>query len=290
MKKFFVYKRKTRDREKFIHDYLDIMSEEIRGARRILLKPNIVSFEQYPTTTHPSVLSSTLEYLINFRERARECEDYEIIVADGPAPDAGDTKRIIEEHVLKKVCEKYEVPIFDLLSTKMREIKAGREGMNFEISQFAFTHDLTISLPVLKSHKVTTITAALKNQFGFFSANDREKFHTNFSGKRLKDIHRGIAELNTVIKPKIFIVDAVETLINANERRHGGVKKKLGYMLGGNNPVALDIVGFELLKNVDEKLREKKAEDVLHLKYAMNMDLNSTKSKYEGVEVEVIEM
>ncbi len=66
-----------------------------------------------------------------------------------------------------------------------------------------------------------------------------------------KDIDRGIAEINAVAKPDLFIVDAVQTLIDAQELRHGGKLKDLGYMLGGTDPVSLDSFGFRLFRGLN---------------------------------------
>lgn len=258
-----VYLRKTQHRTSFVKKFLALHEEKLLGASRILLKPNIVSYEEYPTTTHPEVLRSCLEFL---HELFGKCESEvpEIVVADGPAPDAGDSQKILKEHPLREVCDEFGVPLVDLLRSRMRKVRG--KTMSFRIAEQAFTFDFIISLPVLKAHKVATLTGALKNQFGFFSRRDRVLFHMKIGKRRLKDIHRGIAEINTVVRPKIFIVDAVRTLTKANERRHGGVVMDLGYMLAGTHPVALDTVGFSLLKKVMKELEGMNAEDVPHIK------------------------
>ncbi|MFC2003783.1 hypothetical protein ACFLV4_07595 [Chloroflexota bacterium] len=50
---------------------------------------------------------------------------------------------------------------------------------------------------------------------------------------RLKSLSKGIAEVNSVVTPNFFIVDAIETYRHANEKRHGGSEVRLGYMLAG---------------------------------------------------------
>lgn len=264
-----VYLRKTQRRERFIKEFLMLHENELLGAKRILLKPNIVSYEEYPTTTHPETLHSCLELLHELFGGRAANGGAEIIVADGPAPDAGSSQKILGEHPLRAICAEFGVPLVDLLRSKMRKVKA--RTMSFSVAEQAFTFDFIISLPVLKTHKVATLTGALKNQFGFFSKKDRVLFHTKIGKRRLKDIHRGIAEINAMVRPKIFIVDAVRTLINANERRHGGVVADLGYMLAGTRPVALDVVGFSLLKRVARELEGMEAEGVPHIKYSAEL-------------------
>ena len=83
-----------------------------------------------------------------------------------------------------------------------------------------------------------------------------------------KNIHKGVAEINAILRPGLFILDAVEVLIKSNEVRIFGVRKSLGYMLAGTDPVALDARGLELLGSVDKTLRGKTPQDVRHLAFA----------------------
>lgn len=260
-----VYLQETKNQREFVFKVLKLFEKKLKRAKKILLKPNIVSFEPYPTTTHPEVLAGCLEFLLGLKK--------EILVTDGPAPDAGNSKKIIAEHPLKKVCDKYQIPLIDLCSGPMKKIKT--PSFEFKISTLFFEFDFIISLPVLKSHNTTSITGALKNQFGLLSPKDRIILHT----LPWKDIHKAIAEINLVTKPNFWIVDAIKTLISTNEIRHGGKLQDLGYILAGKDPVSLDIVGLKLLQKVDPGLRNKKPEDIPHLKYAI--DLGVGKANYK---------
>lgn len=261
----FIYLQKTKNRREFIFKVLKEIKEELKGAKKILLKPNIVSFEPYPTTTHPEILSSCLEFLFNLKK--------EVLVGDGPASDAGDSKKIIKNHPLKEVCDKFKIPLIDFCSSEMKKIKT--DSFQVEASTIPFDCDYIISLPVLKSHNGCGITGALKNQFGFLSQKERIKFHV----LPWKNLHKLIAELNSVFKINFWIVDAIKTIIITNEVRHGGKIRDLGFMLAGKDPVSLDIEGLKLLKELDLDLKDKKPEDILHLKYAI--DLGIGKARYE---------
>jgi uncharacterized protein (DUF362 family) len=145
--------------------------------------------------------------------------------------------------------------------------KVRTQSLKLEVSQLAFENDFIISLPVLKSHGICSLTEALKNQLGFLSVAEKRRLHWK------RDVHRVIAELNEVVKPNLYIVDAVQTLINTNEVRHGGQPKTLGYMLAGTDPVSLDALGLKLLKEVEPKLRGKNLDDILHLRYAVDLGI-----------------
>lgn len=260
------YIARTEHRRKFVQELLTrlgIATME-QKVQRILIKPNIVSYESYPTTTHPDVLSACLEFFLQWRK--------EVVVADGPAPDAGNSKDILNHHPLKEVCDSFSVPLIDLISEKMTTIVTNG-GMELEVAKTIFDYDFIVSLPVLKSHSICFFTGALKNQFGLFSVKERIKLH--FGG----DIFRAIAEINSVVKPSLFIIDAVETLIKSNEVRHGGIPAKLGYMLGGTDPLNLDVIGLRLLSQIDPRLKGKHYQEIPYLDYAANLDLGDTQAQ-----------
>ncbi len=262
-----VYQKRTEDRTTFIKSVFErlCIQQEVSG-QRILIKPNIVSNEPYPTTTHPETVETCVELL---RDSGKE-----IMVADGPAWDAGDSDSVLTEHCLKQCCDKLGVPLTDLMSRGSRKVKT--RSYELEVAEMAFEYDYIVSLPVLKSHGLG-LTGALKNQFGFVQAEDKLRSH------RSRDMNLVLAELNEVIRPHLYIVDAVQTMIHTNEVRHGGQPHPLGYMLAGTDPVSLDVAGLALLQTVEPKLKGKNLEDVLHLKQAASLGVGT--ATYELIEV-----
>ena len=263
-----VYKRRGEDRVAFVGAvFQQLQIQKEAAGKQILIKPNIVSSEPYPTTTHLETVGACLELLSGVGKK--------MIVADGPAWDiAADSQSIIEQHPLKEICDQFGVTIADVHSNGTRKVKT--RSFELEVSEMAFEYDFILSLPVLKSHGMG-LTGALKNQLGFISGAERRRSH------RDRDMNQVIAELNEIVKPHLYIVDAVQTLINANEVRHGGQPGKLGYMLAGTDPVSLDIVGLELLKEVEPKLRGKQYEDIPHLRHAVSLGIGD--AQYEVIEL-----
>ena len=251
--------RKTIDRAGFTKEVLEHFKEEIFAAKRILVKPNIVSHEHYPTTTHPEVLAVVLDFL----------KGKDIAVADGMAVDVVTTHRTLTRHPLHLVCESRGVPMFDLHQGGATDFKSPR-NYTLTLSRLPKNFDYVISLPVLKSHAICGMTGALKNQFGYLTKMERIKMHSH-----IKDIHKGIAEINALMPANLFIIDAIETLTVTNEVRHGGKRTPLGYMLAGVDPVALDSKGLTLLQTVDDKLWGALPEDIRHLRYAIEYGLGN---------------
>ena len=252
-----VYFSKNLDRDSFIERIFDIFSSSLQKAKRVFVKPNIVSYEPYPTTTHPDVLGAVLK-------RLSGCE---VVVGDAPAVDAGRSSRILQKSPLNEVCERCSLKLVNLYSEKMKTLQSSR-GYKVKVSTLPLRCDFVISLPVLKVHGMVGLSGALKNQFGYLSRQDRLLMHC-----KIKNINKGIAEINAAVPTNLFIIDAVETMIKAQECRHGGCPAKLNTMIAGNDPVSLDLFGLQLLKGLEPKFEYKKDQALKYIEYASDYGL-----------------
>lgn len=132
-----VFVRETDDRKAFTKAILRRFQGKWSG-KRVFVKPNIVSHERYPTTTHPEVLREVLKVLTE-----RGCE---VMVGDGPALDAGDSNQIIEHHQLQGVCGEFDTELCNLHDEPFRKVMA-RTGYKLRVSSVPFDYDYLISLP-----------------------------------------------------------------------------------------------------------------------------------------------
>lgn len=249
--------KKTEKRERFIEESFSWgkIFEKIKDKKKILLKPNIVSFEPYPTTTHPQTLKKCLELILKIKSKN------EVLVGDGPAFDAGNSNKILAKSPLKEICDQFGVSFVNFNTYPKKKISY--KGYTFLIARVAFEADFIISLPVLKSHRLCQMTGALKNQYGFLAPKQKIFYHLP-----LRNINKAIVFLNKIIKVDFFIVDAQKTLIFAQEKRHGGREAKLGWMLAGFSPLKLDIAGFKILQKIDLRLKNKKPEEIPQIAFA----------------------
>ncbi len=253
---------KTENCSAFVRAVIEMHADDLSSVRKVLLKPNLVSPEPYPTTTNPVVLGSILEEL----ERLKVPE---MVVADGPAFNAPEIETIFNNSVISELCASFGVPLINLYETKTKRVVSPR-GFKFSLFEYPMQCDYVISLPVLKAHTHTKLTGALKNQFGYLARFERLKVHSP-----LKSLPKVIAEVNAYAKPDLSIVDAVETLVDAQEVRHGGSKRELGYMLAGEDPVALDAFGLDLLLEVSSSLDGLHPRDIEHLELSQEYGVGS---------------
>ena len=100
-----------------------------------------------------------------------------------------------------------------------------------------------ISMPVLKDHSFTVTTIAMKNMFGlapspFYAGSwNKSKLHT-------PSTHRSVVDICLYKKPDLCVVDAVVALAGMHL---SGTPKKLGLILAGFDPVAVDAAGSRLM-------------------------------------------
>ncbi len=142
-----------------------------------------------------------------------------------------------------------------------------------------------ISLANAKTHSLTQLTGALKNQFGCLPEKEKYLFH--------KIIDTVILDINRVVKPNLCVIDALFGL----EGVLIGRKKKIGIIICGRDPVAVDailarVMGFTPSKIKHLALAEKhglgslnpevigEALDSVIVKFKKESNIFSTLGKY----------
>jgi len=105
-----------------------------------------------------------------------------------------------------------------------------------------------INMPILKDHGLAGVSGALKNNFGL--VHNPNKFHLNGC-----DPH--VAEVNALPfvrrKQKLVVCDALRVQVEGGPAFHPAGAMPLGAILLGTDPVALDIVAWELLEGLRRK-------------------------------------
>ena len=269
-----IYFAKSDKRKEFTLKILDIFKDYIK--EKVFIKVNEVSYEEYPTTTHPEILETVIEYL---QDNGRE-----ITCGDGHGIDVREKK--VKNTTIRQICKKYSVRFLSLFNGPVKKFKSPR-GFKIKMSSVPFEADSLISLPILKSHPRFEMTGALKMCVGYFTTFERIKMHMKIAKNRWKMI----AEANWFLTKQesspthLTIMDAVQTMIKSNEFRHGGIQADLGYLLASDCPSVLDIYGFNLLKEVEPRFKGKDIDHIKYLKYAIDYGLGGP--EYELKEIQI---
>ena len=133
--------------------------------------------------------------------------------------------------------------------------------------------DSYINVPVMKSHRISGVTGALKNHYGTID-NPRE-FHENNA------TNPGIPEINTIQpirdKQKLIIADALFGVYDGGPRWNLETMWPFGALIVGTDPVAVDTI---MLKIINQKRAEEGLdllEQAIHLPISEQLGLGNHK-------------
>ncbi len=194
--------------------------------KSVMVKPNMLKAANPDdcVVTNPKLISVTVSFLLE--------KGAKVIVGDNPAP----PKRCSELTVAK------ECGFLDAAYGRFRNIgrysKKIRRPNNLlkeiYVSREVFDCDLLVSLPKLKSHPLTIMSVAIKNQFGIIPGGLKPYVHACFP--RIEDFSKVLIEIYEIRPPDITIVDCLD-IIDASGRKFSPNK-----LIAGNNGHAVDYV------------------------------------------------
>jgi uncharacterized protein (DUF362 family) len=169
-----------------------------KGAS-VVVKPNIcVAYHtyEYAATTNPWVVGTLVKMAFEAGARSVKVFDYPF---GGAAEDAY-AKSGIQEQVLAAGGEMVAMSGFKYVSTKIPD---GKWLKQTDIFDEILNTDVLIDVPIAKHHGSARLTLGMKNMMGL--VRNRSAMHGNLG--------QSIADLNTLIKPKLTVVDAVRILM-----------------------------------------------------------------------------
>ncbi|HPY78474.1 MAG TPA: DUF362 domain-containing protein, partial [Anaerohalosphaeraceae bacterium] len=119
------------------------------------------------------------------------------------------------------------------------------------ISKYALEADKIINLPKFKTHQQLTATFAVKNMFGCVSGKAKPVWHYKKGGSDYK-FCKLLIGIYQKLQPVLTIIDGIEAMdgpgpINGRTRR-------LGWLIGGTDPMACETVCCELIRLNPEDL------------------------------------
>jgi len=133
-----------------------------------------------------------------------------------------------------------------------------------------------INIPVAKSHSATGVSLGMKGLMGTIL--DRESFHSQYN------INQAIADLGTVIKPHLTILDATRALVSGGPGGPGEVKKP-NLIIAGVDPVAVDSYGVGIVPWYGQNFKGRQVEHLLaaHQRGLGKIDIDQLKIFKEKV-------
>jgi len=227
------------------------ISRFVKKGKRVVLKPNM-SFARTPdfsATTHPVVVATVAQACV-------EAGAQQVLVLDHTLQRA---ELCLERTGIRDACKNIPgVHVLALQERKFfREIKIpqGKVLERVEVMKEILEGDtVMINIPVAKSHSATGVSLGLKGLMGTIW--DRESFHSQYN------INQAIADLGTVIKPQLTILDATRVLASGGPGGPGEVKKP-NLIIAGVDPVAVDSYGVSIVPWYGQNFKGRQVEHLL---------------------------
>jgi uncharacterized protein (DUF362 family) len=223
----------------------------VKKGQRVVIKPNM-SFAKTPdfaASTHPLVVVAVAQACIDAGAR-------EVLVLDHTLQRA---ELCLERTGIRDACRQH-VPGVHVLALQDRKffqeirIPQGKVLDRVEVITDILDNAVLINVPVAKSHSATGVSLGLKGLMGLIW--DRESFHSRFN------INEGIADLATVIKPQLTILDATRAMASGGPGGPGDVKKP-NLIIAGVDPVAVDSYGVGIVPWYGRSFKGRQVEHLL---------------------------
>lgn len=191
-----------KDYEKITKDAINAvggMSKFVKPDDVVVIKPNI-GWDRTPeqsANTHPLVVKAIAEECI--RAGAKKVKIFDRT--------CNDPRRCYETSGFNSVFKNMKkVDLKHIEFERFKNVKLnGIFLKEWELYDEALNADVFINVPVAKHHGLTTLTLALKNIMGIMGGN-RGYIHRN--------IETALADVNSVVKTHLTIIDATRILLN----------------------------------------------------------------------------
>jgi len=204
----------------------------------ILVKPNL-------NNDIPGILGGTTDLRILFDVLffLKQNGFKNVIIGDGPNVGMFHSKIDVFCRLgITKIADNFGYEILDFNNADYKEINL--LGRRIRVARICLESDFFINLPKIKTHTEALLSICLKNMIGCLVGYDKRKIHLNFFDSRI-DFFNRIIELNKILMPDLHIVDGL--VIMEGDGPSAGTPRRLGLILGGNNPFVLDSVCSKLI-------------------------------------------
>jgi uncharacterized protein (DUF362 family) len=209
------------------------MSRFVKPGNDVIIKPNICNASrgfEYASTTNPEVVATLVAL-------CKEAGAKRIRVMDSPFEGTDGQAYVVSGigDAVKRAGGEMEA--MARMKFQDTSIPGGKDITKWPVYQDALKADVLIDVPIAKNHNMARLTLGMKNLMGLIL--DRGQIHYNM-GQRL-------ADLTTVMKPSLTVVDAVRILTQGGPT--GGNLawvKKMDTIIASHDIVAADAYGATL--------------------------------------------
>jgi uncharacterized protein (DUF362 family) len=216
----------------------------VKTGDNVVIKPNM-AWDRSPdqaANTHPLVVKALVEQSLDAGAKKimvfdRTCNEERRCYVNSGIQEALKTVRDNRLKFYHPDSRKF-VPV---------NIERGKAVRKLEIYKDALEADTYINVPVAKHHSLSRLTLGLKNSMGVLGGNRGQMHH---------DLGQKLADLATVVRPKLTVIDATRILLR-NGPQGGNIDdvKILDTIIASADPVACDAYATTLFDMQPEDIK-----------------------------------
>ncbi len=214
-------------------DLLGGIEKFVPKNSKVVILPNTQS--RYPGTyTKPEIVRSVIRMCKKAGAKEVNCLSW---LTRKHWEGSGLNKAVEEEGAILKLIDMNDESLF-----KPVPVPKGKVLKEARIMKEFFNNDIFINIPITKDHAGNKFTGTMKNLMGLNFRKSNRTFHkedwkTNISS--IEHLDQCIADLNTIMKPTLCVVDATE-FITTNGPMGPGKLLKPQKIVAGVDRVAVD--------------------------------------------------
>jgi len=226
------------------------MSRFVQKGNRVVLKPNM-SFASGPdraSNTHPALVFAIAQMCL-------EAGAEQVMIVDNPLQSP---ELCLRRAGVAEACRGLKNVYVQMFTDHKfyREVKVpqGKVLDRVEVLKEVLDSQVLICLPQAKSHSNTGISMGVKGLMGLIW--DRWSFHSKYN------INQALADLATVIRPKLTVLDATRALTTGGPGGPGEIVKP-NLVIAGIDPIAVDAFGVSVAPWYGQQFKGRQVEHLL---------------------------
>ncbi len=226
------------------------MARFVQKGNRVVLKPNM-SFASGPdraANTHPALVYAVAQMCL-------EAGADQVMIVDNPLQSP---ELCLRRAGVAEACKGLKNTYVQMFTDHKfyREVKVpqGKVLDRVEVLKEVLDSQVLISLPQAKSHSNTGISMGIKGLMGLIW--DRGSFHSRYN------IDQALADLATVLRPRLTILDATRALTTGGPGGPGEVVKP-NLVIAGTDPIAVDAFGVSVAPWYGQRFKGRQVEHLL---------------------------
>ncbi|MBS7650435.1 DUF362 domain-containing protein [Candidatus Bathyarchaeota archaeon] len=218
-------------------DAIGGLGKLISPGKRVVVKPAVLTSDRY-CAPDPRVVAAVVKLVREFGGK--------VTVAESSGRGSSTAYNLSHVGITSAAEEAgAEVKSLDDEKPIRVEVPSGVSLREVLVYPTVLNSDVLISVPRLKRHISTTVTISLKNMMGAIPNSEKGRFHT-------LDLSQSIADLNTVIRPDISVIDGTSAMVRSGPTGGDMIKSKI--IIASEDPVAADRIAALKLQEIEDEV------------------------------------